>query len=145
MSNRVRRTVFIRERIHKNVFGAVNLYRPNQNVFTSSYEEYSFHSAEVKQLWLIPRNLTQECEFTLGLAGFQGVQYPLLPPFTISPDTPLIHITPLFPFSAERRNLELGVDHLLRAEVTPRLTGTQEIILNGFAEETGLAYDLTTT
>ena len=145
MSNRVKRTVFIRERIHKNVAGAVNLYRPNEDVFTSNYEEYFFHSAEVKQLWLIPRNLTKEYEFTLGLAGFQGVQYPLLPPFTISPADKLIHITPLFPFSAERRNLELGVDHLLRAEVNSRLVDTEEIIINGFAEETGLAYDLTTT
>lgn len=145
MSTRIKRTVFIRERIHKNVAGAVNLYRPNENVFTSSYEEYFFHSAEVKQLWLIPRNLTQECEFTLGLSGFQGTAYPLLPTFTISPDHESIYLTPLFPFSETRRNLELGVDHLLRAEVTPRLTDAQEIIINGFAEETGLAYDLTTT
>ena len=144
MSNRVRRTVFIRERIHKNVAGAVNLYRPNEDVFTSNYEEYFFHSGEVKQLWLICRNLTQECEFTLGLGGFQGTTYPLLPPFTIFPADKLIHITPLFPFSNTRQNLELGVDHLLRAEVTPRLTDTQEIVINGFAEETGLAYDLTT-
>ena len=70
-------------------------------------------------------------------------------PSTAYPTVPgnqtIIHITPLFPFYETRRNLELGVDHLLRAKVTPRLTDTQEIIINGFAEETGLAYDLTTT
>ncbi len=142
MTRRARRNMMIHEAWIDQESDSRIIYEVGQSVPSSTVETYFYDSASVKELWVLSLDVSAPrlLELILKKDGVSGQNF--ISPLVIPAGNASQDLLTLLPPSAIRSGIEMGLGFTLKARLDGVAGATGKIIINGFVEEVGVAYEI---